>query len=247
MNKYLKLIKGVILVSVLIDLAYANHPSSSNSLLNNWTGFYLGVNEGFVFSNVQLKAQQLGFTNPDGICNTNAEFTTYSPGIQLGFTHQFPNYLVSGIEANLFFNTRKDNTLDCNCPNNPEVSDRFILKNQMHYSIKGRLGPALNWNKNQLLPYVTAGASFANVRLTYTNEGEDYYSKHKNTAGSLIGAGIEWAFMNNWTLRTEYNYVHYGNSINLPIPSIYGLIDTDGNARINQNTNNIMIAVSYWI
>ncbi|RUR19194.1 porin family protein [Legionella sp. km535] len=247
MSKLLIIAKSVMLATVLIDMTYAKSLTSPSSLLNKWTGFYVGVNEGFVFSDVQLRSQQLGFSNPDGTCNTNEGFTTYSPGLQLGFMHQFSNTLVSGLEANLIFNTRKNNTLDCNCPNNPEVSDRFVLKNQIQPSIKARLGQILNWNQNQFLPYLTAGASFAKLHLTYTNEGNDYYSQKKNTTGSLIGAGIEWEMIKSWTLRAEYNYVHYGNSINLKIPSVYGLIDTDGTSRIALNTNNIVIAISYWI
>lgn len=239
--------KSVMIAMALIETIYANNDSSNYSLLKNWTGLYAGVNEGFVFSNVQLKSQQLGFTNPSETCNTSSDFSTYSPGIQLGYIYQLPNYLVSGIEANATFNTNQQVTLGCNCPNNLNVSDRFSFRNKMQSSIKGRVGSAVNWNKSLLLPYLTAGVSFANVRLAYTNEGGDYYSKNTNQAGSLIGAGIEWAFMQNWSLRAEYSYVNYGNAIKMKIPSIYGLVDPNGYARLDLNANNVLLAINYWI
>lgn len=90
------------------------------------------------------------------------------------------------------------------------------------------------------------GASFANAGLTYKNEGSDYYSQNTTQAGWLIGAGIEWSFRQNWSLRTEYSYVNYGNAIHLKIPSIYGLLDPNGNARVNLNANNLLVAINYW-
>ena len=236
----------IIIAMGLVGMAHADNESALPSL-NSWAGFYAGVNGGFVFNKVQLNSQQAGFTNPSETCNTSSDFSTFFPGIQLGYMYQFHNSLVSGIEANVTFNTHQKDILACNCPDNPNVSDRFSFRNQMQGSIKGRLGRALNWNNSLLLPYLTAGASFTNAGLTYANEGSDYYSKNNSKAGSLIGAGIEWAFKHNWSLRAEYSYLNYGKTIKLKIPSIYGLADPNGKARADLNANAILVAISYWI
>lgn len=247
MNKLLILTKGVVIATGMVGIAYAHNDSSDHSSLNSWTGFYAGVNEGAVFNNVQLRSQQLGFTNPSEQCNTNSDFSTFFPGIQLGYMHQFPNDFVSGIEANVTFNTLQKNTLSCPCPNNLSVSDHFSVRNKMQSSIKARGGRALNWNKSIILPYLTAGASFANTGLTYKNEGGDFYSQKATQAGWLIGGGIEWSFRKNWSLRAEYAYADYGKTINLRIPSVYDLVDPNGNARVALNTNSILVAINYWI
>ncbi|TAK76434.1 MAG: porin family protein [Gammaproteobacteria bacterium] len=238
MNKLSIMIKSVMIAMGMVGIAYAD---------NRWTGFYVGMDAGVVFNSVQLTSQQLGFTNPDGTCNTNSDYSTSSPGIQLGYTYQFSNDLVSGIEANVSINTNQKNTLSCVCPFNPYVSDTFTFRNQMQSAIKGRVGRALNLGKSIFLPYVTAGASFANVGLTYTNEGGDYYSNTATQAGWLIGAGIEWAFSQHWSLRAEYYYVDYGNAINLNIPSVYGLSDPNGNAQVDLSSNNVAVAINYYI
>jgi len=238
MNKLLVMAKCVVITMSMMGIAYAD---------NTWTGFYAGVNAGSAFNHVQLKSQQLGFTDTSENCNTSSDFSTFFPGIQLGFMHQFPNDLVSGIEANITVNTNQKKTFKCSCPENPDVSDRFSFRNQMQNSIKGRVGRALDWNKNILLPYLTAGVSFANVGLTYKNEGGDYYSENSTQSGWLIGAGIEWAFMQNWSLRAEYYYADYGNTIKLNIPSVYGLLDTNGHAHAELSSNNIVVAINYWI
>ena len=79
------------------------------------------------------------------------------------------------------------------------------------------------------------------------NEGGDFYSKNTTRTGWLIGTGIEWSFRKNWSLRAEYAYVDYGNTLKLKIPSVYGLVDPNGNARVSLNTNSILVAINYWI
>lgn len=240
MNKF-----SIMIVAMsMVGLANANNNSSHS---NSWTGFYAGVDTGVVFNNTELRSQQLAFTNPSERCDTTSNFSSFFPGVHLGYMHQFPHYFVSGIEANVSFNTNQNNKLSCQCPDNPNVSDRFSFKNQMQSSIKGRGGPALNWNKNILLPYVTTGASFAHTGLSYKNEGGDLYAKSTTQTGWLIGGGIEWSFKHNWSLRAEYSHVDYGNMTKLKIPSVYGLVDPNGQAHIDLNTNNILVAISYWI
>lgn len=214
---------------------------------NTWTGFYVGINEGFAFNNVRLNAHQLGFTSVNETCNTKSDFSSYFPGAQLGFLYSLSNDLVAGLEANVTFNMQQKAILDCHCPQNPTVSDRFLFKNRMQSFFKGRLGRSITWNKGALLPYLTAGAGFAHVALNYTNEGGDYYSKDSNQTGALFGAGIEWSLMQNCSVRAEYSYVDYRNNIKLAIPSVYALIDPNGSARASLNTNNIQLAINYWI
>lgn len=238
MKKILMIPKSVIIAMSMVGMAYANN--------NNWTGFYAGVDASLAFNDAQLTSQQLGFTSPSETCNMNSDFLTFSPGIQLGYMYQFSNAIVSGLEVNTTFNTDPNHTLSCNSEFNPNVYDRFTFRDHMQTSIKGRLGWAQHWNQN-ILPYFTAGASFANVGLTYQNEGGDYYSTSTFKPGWLIGAGVEWAFAKHWSLRTEYNFVDYGKVINLGIPTVYGLNDPNGNGNVNLRSNNIAMSINYWI
>lgn len=236
MNKFSIMIKGVTLAMSLIGIAHAE-----------WTGLYAGADAGFALNKAKLKSQQLGFTNQRGKCNINSNSFTFIPGAQLGYLYQFANNLVSGIEANVTYNTNQKDKLSCRCPFYRHVSDDFSLRDQMQSAIKARMGTALNWNGNIYLPYLTAGASFANVALTYKNEGGDYYSKKATKSGLLIGAGIEWYLWQHWSLRTEYDYVDYGKAIHLKIPSVYDLRDPNGKARIGLSSGNIVVAINYWI
>ncbi|MDR3477027.1 MAG: outer membrane beta-barrel protein [Gammaproteobacteria bacterium] len=247
MNKLSIMAKTVIITMSMVGIAYADKDFAHHSLLNSWTGFYVGANAGVMFNNAQLKSQQLGFTDPNDTCNASSNLSSFFPGIQLGYMHQFSSYFVSGIEANITLNTKQKDTLGCTSAYSNTIYDRFSFRNQLQSSIKGRLGRALNWNKSVILPYLTAGVSFANVGLTYRNEGGDYYSKNTTSPGWLIGAGIEWAFSQNWSLRAEYSYADYGNAINLNIPGVYGLLDPNGSAHANLSSNNVVVSINYWI
>lgn len=232
----------------MVGIAYAdNNGPSYYSLLNSWTGLYVGADAGLSFNKAQLRSQQLGFTNPANNCNTSSSYSTFFPGIQLGYMHQFPNYFVSGIEANVTINTNQQDILSCNSNINPNVYDRFTFTNRAQASIKARAGRALDWNKGLLLPYLMAGASFANVGLTYKNEGGDYYSKNTIQPGWLVGVGVEWAFWKRWSLRAEYSYVNYVNTIKMDMPTVYGLIDINGKAHVYLSSNNVALALNYWI
>lgn len=161
--------------------------------------------------------------------------------------YQFPNNFVSGIEANVTVNTNQTDTLTYPSPYNNPGYDQFSFRNQLQSSIKGRLGRAISWDKNNFLPYVTAGVSFANARLTYQNEAGDFYAKNTTSPGWLLGAGIEWAFSENWSLRAEYSYIDYGNVINMNIPSVFGLKDPNGGAHANLSSNTIAVSINYWL
>jgi outer membrane immunogenic protein len=213
----------------------------------NWTGFYAGVNAGVTFNHAQLKSQHPAFTNPDDTCNTSSNFSTFFPGIQLGYMQQLSSQLVAGVEANATINTNQNHTLGCTSSFNPGVYDRFTVRNQLQSSIKGLVGRALQWNNNRFLPYLTAGASFAHLGLTYKNEGGEYYSANTMQAGWLIGAGVEWAFRQNWSVRVEYFYADYGDAIKLQIPNVYNLIDTNGSAHVDLSSSNVVIAINYWM
>lgn len=239
MNKYSIIINGTLLAISLIGVARADN--------YNWTGYYAGVNAGLIVNDAQLKSQHLGFTNPSQTFNSSSTYASFSPGIQLGYVRQYSNQLVSGVEANIAINANQIEEFNSRSNFNAAVYDQFTFRNQWQSSIKARLGRAINWDNRVLLPYVTAGASFAGVGLSYKNEGGDYYSENSTQVGWLLGAGVEWVFRQHWSLRAEYNYIDYGNAVQLSIPSVYGLIDPNGGGHVDLSSNSVVVAVNYWI
>lgn len=82
-------------------------------------------------------------------------------------------------------------------------------------TFRGRLGvlPAERW-----LLYVTGGLAFgeAKYEMTFSEPGifrpfNPYFLSDSVTrVGWTVGAGTEWAFANNWSVKLEYLYVDLG-------------------------------------
>lgn len=214
---------------------------------HNWTGLYAGADAGVVFNDAQLTSQHLAFTSLSGTCDLNLDFTTFSSGIQLGYMYQFGSSVVAGVEVNTTFNGNQKQTSSCRSEFNPDVYDSFTLRNQTQTAIKGRVGRALNWDKTTFLPYLAVGASLANLELSYNNEGGNHQSTADTAVGWLIGAGMEWSFLQHWSLRAEYSFADYGDAINLSLPVVYGLFDTNGEGQVNLKSNTVLVSINYWI
>ena len=68
-------------------------------------------------------------------------------------------------------------------------------------TVRGRVGYAAD----RVLFYGTAGGAFANMQATVGG-----VTTSKTQAGWTAGAGVEWAFADNWTARVEYLYIDLG-------------------------------------
>lgn len=234
--------KAISLISLLIISGIA-HATTTPTLQTKWSGFYGGINADALFNHVNLHANNAGLTKMSGTCNESTNFSSFSPGAQLGFVHQYHSNIVLGIEGGLNYNANQKENLNCTCPINPGVSDHFSFYNRAQGSLLGRIGYALM--NNSLLPFITAGGSLANLGLKYYNENGDQYNTNPTTAGWIVGTGVEWRMASAWSLRAEYYYVSYSN-VNMHINTIYGLTDPNGGAHAGLYTNNVAVAINYW-
>ena len=218
------------------------HQLSSTQNQYDWTGFYGGLNIGGVFNDTDLNSNHFGLTDPSGVFNANSNFSSFFPGVQLGYLRQLESNIVLGVEGDVTYNVHQTGKVSCNCPVTPSVSDHYAIKNRLQGAIRGRLGYLV---KPQIIPFLSAGGSFADLGIAYNNEGDDFYSKNITQSGWLVGGGLEWGFAHNWSVRAEYYYIDY-SGMNMKIPNIYGLNDPNGNAHVNLHTNNARFAINYW-
>ena len=58
---------------------------------------------------------------------------------------------------------------------------------------------------DRVLFFGTAGGAFANMQTTYSG-----VQSSTTKAGWTAGAGVEWAFADNWTAKVEYLYIDLG-------------------------------------
>jgi outer membrane immunogenic protein len=149
----------------------------------NWTGLYVGLNVGYGFG------------------KSSWDFPAVSPdpkgalvGGTLGYNFQ-TGVWVWGIEGDMAYSMMKGSAtcgiFSC------ETSVGWLA------TARARIGYA-GWNN--WMPYITAGGAMADVKASNPASGD----ASKNMLGWAAGAGIEYAFLGNWSAKLEYLYVDLG-------------------------------------
>jgi outer membrane immunogenic protein len=160
-------------------------------VIYNWTGFYLGGHIGGAFP---------GSNNLQG---NNARFMG---GVQGGFDYEFANNWVIGAEAQYSW-------LTGNSGAGVLPGGTVITGNTDQIgSATGRLGYAFGptllyakggyaWRGNDNL----LGVSTNGVPVAFTANGN-----HRD--GYTVGAGLEYMFTPNWSIKGEYQYYNFGST-----------------------------------
>jgi outer membrane immunogenic protein len=153
----------------------------------NWTGFYAGINAGYGWGSSEW---DLG-----GIVGVEAKPDGFMIGGTLGYNWQAGSF-VWGLEGDIAWSDVKGSVaclgLTCETRNNWFATTRL------------RLGYAFD----RFMPYITGGAAFGDIEATVTPGGLNASSTR---VGWTVGAGLEYAFLGNWTAKIEYLYVDLGS------------------------------------
>jgi outer membrane immunogenic protein len=155
----------------------------------NWSGFYVGINGGYGFG----KSNWSGGGITTGDFNVNGAVA----GGTLGYNFQTGTW-VWGVEGDLDWSGMKGSTTVAACLVSCET------KNDWLGTARVRLGYG-GWNN--LLPYITGGAAFGNIKAT-----DGGVSVSKTSIGWTAGLGLEYAFLGNWSTKVEYLYADLGKA-----------------------------------
>ena len=193
-----------------------------------WTGFYIGLNAGGIFSSGSRNADlfvpaaiafPLASYFPGGLGSGQ---TGFIGGGQAGYNWQTGAFVL-GIETD-FQGTTLSKSFDS--VSSPFVGAGFLTGDTLGVHAKasldwlgttrGRVGFVVTPD-NRLMIYGTGGIAYGG--------GSANFSAFDATTGSLwtgnpsssrvgwtAGAGVEYALTNNWTIRGEYLYVDLGSS-----------------------------------
>lgn len=149
----------------------------------SWNGFYLGINGGGAWGKSDWSGTG-GSADPSGGL----------VGVTAGYNWQSGQW-VFGLEADIDWASIKGST----------ACGAFTCetKNNWLGTARGRVG----WAFDRVMPYITGGAAFGNVKATQFGIG----SASDTNVGWTVGAGIEAAVIANWTAKIEYLYVDLGD------------------------------------
>src|ERR1700730_1460829 len=158
----------------------------------DWTGFYLGGHVGYgggSFGPGTNPLPEQGVFFPHSLTRLTGSYPT-------GYSRQFSNHVVLGIEADASFSSPVDGPALTPAP--------FSTTLDYVGTVRGRIGYAFG----TLLPYVTGGFAWGHGRVNFDDGGGSALKLHaQNQPGWAAGAGVEFAVSGNWTAKLEYNYI----------------------------------------
>jgi outer membrane immunogenic protein len=200
----------------------------------SWTGFYIGGNVGGAWANNNVTDSLFGLNFSGG--NNNAVFLG---GGQIGGNYQFSNFVV-GVEGSFDWAANNNNsTTGIVVPGLGGNTVQVTSNNTWITTLAARFGVAYD----RVLFYGKAGGGWVgNSSFTATNvtTGASVTGSNSNTtSGWLVGAGVEWAFANNWSAKVEYDYLGLsGRTFTVPVgsPFLVGDTFTTGNNSIQMAT-----------
>jgi len=177
----------------------------------DWGGGYIGINGGYAFGQSEWGSDPL---NPSGNSSTgNFHVNGGLVGVTMGVSGQFGAFVL-GAEADLDWQGVKGTSgsnfctslITSTAPNvvgQPPVATPAGLSCKTASNWLGTFRARFGYAWDRVLFYGTAGGAGANVEtalsgLPYQNNAE---------WGWTVGAGLEWAFAENWTFKVEYLFV----------------------------------------
>jgi outer membrane immunogenic protein len=198
----------------------------------SWNGFYFGVNAGYGFKD----DNEVTVTGRDPVnvtsitggarpASVDLDPDGFIGGGQIGYNWQFGAF-VYGVETDIqyakFASGRTITT--------PSLGGADALNNtfwqELEYfgTFRARVGIAAD----RTLYYVTGGFAYGGTdnNVTFTSAlpagATQYFGRRKHVdVGYSVGAGVEYAFANNMSVRAEYLYFNLGRgdpvSVN-PVP-----------------------------
>src|SRR5690349_11865923 len=208
----------------------------------SWTGFYIGGNIGGAWSNNRWN-DTLFVTNFN-----NGNNGVFIGGGQIGGNYQIGQFVI-GAEWDFDWAANHNNSAGVFVPGVGNVvvnaNNRWITTVAArfgwaidHWMLYGKAGGGWVGSNNLTVTNLTTGASLTCNGSFLSNCGNN------NNGGWLLGAGFEYAFTNNWTVKAEYDYLGLGNRT-FVVPGTAPFLAGDTFTSNNRNVQMVKIGVNY--
>jgi outer membrane immunogenic protein len=171
----------------------------------SWTGCYVGIEGGGAWG--RSRHDGLGVSPIGGVVQQFTPWFDVSgglAGVEYGCNQQFGGNWVFGVEGDISWTNKKGSSFDTGPAGTPttlsETKEKWISTS------RARIG----WAWDRALVYITGGLASAKVDATVTFAPGSFTDTH-TLYGWTAGAGVEYAFLNNWSLKVEYLYARFEN------------------------------------
>lgn len=197
--------KSILLASAILAVlpgsAFAADALSSGPAVYEWSGPYVGVQLGYGWGDVDSHDSQIGngFSDWADSWGSNGVLG----GIHLGYNQAYGSFVL-GAEGDIEASGMSGSV-------DSEFAGNIKTKIDVQGSLRARLGYAMG----PALLYATGGLAVAHFKTKYDDGGTTDDSSNTK-AGWTVGAGLEYAFTQNWTTRVEYRYSDFGKFTDNP-------------------------------
>jgi len=210
-----------------------------------WTSCYAGVQAGGGWGKKDLK-DTVGIlsdptTVPGGFSSANLDVSGWMVGGQFGCDYQFAPTWVVGIEgAASGGNISKTTTFATTVTVPGDDIATFRSTTDFLASITGRIGYAFD----RWLVYGKGGVALVGDRYHVDDvDGNFFFDATENRIGWTAGAGVEWAFTPEWSVKLEYDYYGFGTKSLLFIDTTISGVNAPVN--IQQNIQVVLLGVNF--
>ena len=210
----------------------------------SWTGFYVGANIGGAWAHD-------GFHDVFLTNFNNSSNGVFIGGGQVGGNYQIGQFVIGG-EWDFDWAANHNNSTGVIIPGVGNIvvnnNDRWITTVAArfgwaidHWLIYGKAGGGWVGSNSLTLTNLTTGLQF--TCGSFNGFGN---ACSNSTGGWLLGAGFEYAFTNNWTVKAEYDYLGLGNRTVLVPAGAFGVGSlADTFTTSNRNVQMVKVGVNY--
>jgi outer membrane immunogenic protein len=223
-----RILLGVVGVSALLIAAPLSAVSAADMPLkappppiNNWTGFYLGIEGGLNVGDGKATDTALHLNETGTFGLAGGLF-----GGTIGYNWQIAPSWVLGAEGDISWTDKTGTGVDIP-PFNPLFNNQF--NEQWLATYRGRVGYLLT---SDWLLYVTGGGAAASVQQNvFVGPPGPSISQTNTLWGWTVGTGVEGRIFGNWYAKVEYLFVSLTPSSYFnPAPVVPGATFVSGQA-----------------
>jgi outer membrane immunogenic protein len=261
--KKLLFVSYAIVSSVFLTKA-ANAADITAPSAYDWTGFYIGVQGGYAWSHsngdVSIpESSDIGDTArglADDVLSGEIDGSSFVGGATVGANYQVNNWLI-GVEGDLSVlgidEERSDSAVDGDVDGDYEATGTDHLDGDVFATMRLRAG----WVAGNTLLYVTGGLAYTDAEVSRTLDwsyeddcpivGAGLQRCHSGSEefgmGWTVGAGLEHAFNESWSVKAEYLYADFGE-VDFDTSNL-GIDDQDMKHEFDLNVQVIRAGLNY--
>jgi outer membrane immunogenic protein len=196
----------------------------------SWTGFYIGGELGWIRTDPVYTTGAVLLGTPFVVSAASGK-DGLSYGVLAGYNYQIGN-IVLGVEGDF------EGWTVGKIRYTAITGDFLTAHSKWGGSVRGRLGYAAD----RVLLYISGGAAFVSTETSIPTTGISI-GGDDTRVGWTVGAGLDYAFTNNWFTGFEYRYSQFqSKSFIYPIPVLN--LGTIG-LKQDLSNNQIMARIGY--